>query len=180
MLIVLAGVVMFAGICDASAQKRENLWFNETTTRNLEPRQDVYTVPVLANLKMMYGEERQEFDSVYVAYSDIGEIIKRAMFDFAQRCVCRETGVKGADIILGSLYQVNTFPDEKGNTVVDPETGYYKVRVKIVGYPAYYEKFRPATEQDKWIIDSYPRVTGEARNADVVSRRKSDVTTVVR
>lgn len=176
--VMLAGLGLLAGIGSAAAQKKDNLWFNETTTRNLEPRQDVYATPMLADLKMMY-KDRQVFDSIYVAYSEIGEIIKRAMFDFSQRCVDKETGVHGADVIVGSLYQVNTFPDEKGNTVVDKQTGYYMVRVKIVGYPAYYTNFRPAHPEDKWIIDTYPRTDNSARNAAVVDRMRTDKTSVV-
>lgn len=175
---MFAGLTLLAGLSTVSAQKKENLWFNETTTRNLEPRQDVYATPMLADLKMMY-EDRQVFDSVYVAYSDISEIVKRAMFDFAQRCVDVQTGVRGADVIVGSLYQVNTFPDAKGNTVVDKQTGYYMVRVKIVGYPAYYTNFRPAKQQDKWIIDTYPYADGSNRNAAIVNRSKIDRTTIV-
>ncbi len=178
LFVVLAVCAFGVGIGSASAQKKDNLWFNETTTRNLEPRQDVYATPMLADLKMMY-RDRQVFDSVYVAYSDISEIIKRAMFDFSQRCVDEQTGVRGADVIVGSLYQVNTYPDDRGNTVVDKQTGYYMVRVKIVGYPAYYTNFRPARYEDKWIIDTYPRVDNSVRNAAIVDRARTDKTAVV-
>ena len=53
-----------------------------------------------------------------------------------------------ADALVGAMFEVDYEADSKGN--------YVMLKITVTGYPAVYNTFRNATEQDAWMMKFYP------------------------
>ncbi len=180
--ICLAGLLLFAGIGQARAQREsvrvnENYWYNSTAARNLEASHEMLVTPLLADVQLqecgrqVFGEDR--FYYVDVDATDawkaqtIDQLKRQALFDFTKEYK--------ADVIVGALISAQTV-DEDHDGQVDRERSRYKVRITISGYPANYVNFRNAKATDGWIKDQLLLKRDSKQNSAVTDSQSGSVT----
>ena len=121
--------------------------FEQSQSRIIEPKQDVFIKPLVAEIKIMNNEARQDFGPYEYAISSIDNLSYEQLDNFKTRSLYKAAREADADIIVAATF--NARSDEKGKKVI----------IEVSGFPGEYVNFRTATEQDgdyEWITTVYP------------------------
>ena len=121
--------------------------FEQSQSRIIEPKQDVFIKPLVAEIKIMNDEARQDFGPYEYEISSIDNLSYEQLDNFKTRSLYKAAREVDADIIVAATF--NARSDEKGKKVI----------IEVSGFPGKYVNFRTATEADgdyKWITTVYP------------------------
>ena len=121
--------------------------FEQSQSRIIEPKQDVFIKPLVAEIKIMNDEARQDFGPYEYEISSIDNLSYEQLDNFKTRSLYKAAREADADIIVAATF--NARSDEKGKKVI----------IEVSGFPGKYVNFRTATEADgdyKWITTVYP------------------------
>lgn len=143
----------------ATAQRIEKkVVYQESSARNIEPRQGVIMTPLIADMEVMGDRIRFVEMKAFEAYPVSADILpyvpefkKIALSNAAKSC--------GADVIIGATIDVVT--NSEG-----------KLEICVAGYPARYVNFRNATADDAWMVSLFG-IIHNAQDADIISIPKA-------
>lgn len=155
-LLSLLAVLLF------SANAMGQIRVEQSQTRLIEPKQDVFIKPLVAEIHIMNNEVKQDFGPYFFPLSDynlssfdqlsyevIEEMKKNGLYKAAtteaQENINGQT--MNADIIVAATYHVETVTKDKEKGVL----------ISISGFPGRYVNFKSAGDTDyEWITTVYP------------------------
>ncbi len=147
--ILLLSVTMALSIA-ASAQKIE---YTEAQTRAIEPMQDVFVRPMVADFEII-KEQRQTYGpTVFLQNLKLADMINSGRMDdilYQAKVLATYEAAKkeNADVIVGATYLVTQATDAKG------KVSEYGVSITVNGYPARYvrwHKLGEDTSDKDWV-----------------------------
>ena len=126
-----------------------NLRYQEATARNLEPKSQIYTTPVVADLKITGDRisHTEEFKDVSLPVNNAVQL-EKILDNYQSITLAKAKAKLKADALVGAMFEVDYEADNKGYKLV--------LKITVTGYPAVYNTFRNATEQDSWMMKFYP------------------------
>lgn len=131
--------------------------YHSTESRDFEPRQGVIITPLLADLQIITSTSVCDSIDFSILISSIApQQIETWISEFKKQAMSSMLKKYKADAIIGALTEVQTSPD-----------GY--MRIIIMGYPAKYTNFRPATADDVWMVTLYDIID---KNSTEISDKK--------
>jgi hypothetical protein len=133
----------------------QRIEYQEAQTRVIEPMQDVYVRPLVADMKIIKKERQTYGPEVYFSHLKFADIINSGKLDeilYQAKVLATYAAAKkeGADVIVGATYFVEHNLDEKG------KVSEYGVRITVNGYPAKYENWHmmgEKPEDEKWVTN---------------------------
>ena len=154
-LTLTVAAAMFTGC--ATTQIVQTTDYMESSARVLEPEQSMLLTPMIADLKVsdskVYYVETEAFANLEVTpalLQNISELKKIAL--------SRAARAHKADVLVGST--------------IDVITRNQRLEITVAGYPAYYVKFRNATDKDIEMQKSV-RTLNTKDGADIVNAPSS-------
>lgn len=121
--------------------------FEQSQSRIIEPKQDVFIKPLVAEIEIMEGQERQNYGPYTFEIRSVETLTFEQLENFKTNALYYATRDADADIIVAATF--NSYSDEKGKNIV----------INVSGFPGKYVKFRTATAADgdyEWITTVYP------------------------
>lgn len=121
--------------------------FEQSQSRIIEPKQDVFIKPLVAEIKILNNEARQDFGPYEFDIPSIDALTFDQLDNFKTRSLYKAARESNADIIVAATF--NARSDAKGKKII----------IEVSGFPGKYVNFRTATEADgdyKWITTVYP------------------------
>lgn len=146
---ILSGVIMLAGISMVSAQRKVERIVEVSTAqaRNVEPQTAIIVAPQVAELHVSQKKAFGRFSYSHDGSVDLANERAKALSDFQKK--------NNADVIIGAL--------------IDTRMNSDSIIVTIQGYPATYAKIRPATENDRWMLQFYDRES-RSKNTESIGK----------
>ena len=121
--------------------------FEQAQSRLIEPKQDVFIKPLVAEIEIMEGQQRQDYGPYTYPIKSVETLTFDELENIKARALHRATKEAKGDIIVAATFK--TYSDEKGKNVI----------VEISGFPGKYVNFRTAKKEDgdyEWITTVYP------------------------
>ena len=121
--------------------------FEQSQARIIEPKQDVFIKPLVAEIEIMEGQQRQDYGPYSYPIKSVETLTFDELENIKTRALHRATKEANGDIIVAATFKA--YSDEKGKNVI----------VEISGFPGKYVNFRTASKQDndyEWITTVYP------------------------
>jgi len=121
--------------------------FEQSQSRIIEPKQDVFIKPLVAEIEILNNQVRQDFGPYEYEISSIDNLSFEQLDNFKTRSLYKAARESKADIIVAATF--NARSDAKGKKVI----------IEVSGFPGKYVNFRTAKESDgdyKWITTVYP------------------------
>ncbi len=121
--------------------------FEQSQSRIIEPKQDVFIKPLVAEIQIMNNQERVDFKPFERPISSVDDLTYEQLDNFKAGALYDAARQAGADIIVAATFNVRT--DEKGKKII----------IEVSGFPGKYVNFRTATKADddyEWITTVYP------------------------
>ncbi len=133
---LLIGIL--ALICSCSAPKATSYSYSEYKT--ISPSQSVYTAPLMADLvvakeRITYAERINQ-NITKLTDAEVDALATREK----ETVIANAIKANNADVLVAPMVNITT--DTNKNLVI-----------VVTGYPATYQNFRNATENDQWIIE---------------------------
>jgi hypothetical protein len=143
-----------AALCAAPAVGQQ-VEFEQSQARLIEPKQDVFIVPLVADIEIMENQVRQEYYSEF-PISSVGSLTFEDLDNYKARALHKAAHQSNADLIVAATFNVKA--DEKKKLLI----------VEIAGYPGKYINFRPLNlDADyDWIPNIYPPTNRTVENAE--------------
>ena len=141
-------------------QKSES--FEESEALIIDPKQDVYIVPLVAEIEIIDNQKRGEYGPYYFDVLSNKSINDPYVLEgYKNRALYLATKDAQADLIVAAMLNVKNETDSSGKE---------QIVVRISGYPGKYVKFRSAKSEDLgWITTVYPA-------SDVTRKESTSVT----
>ncbi len=133
-------VVLLLCIGTTQAQKvsySENILYQESSGRNIEPMQNAVIVPLVANLELL-SQTRIEYVEVFEG--NVTRSVVNNIESYKKKALVNATEKYNADVMVAALINVDTRTD--GNALL----------VTVTGFPAKYVNFRNMTKEDTWLL----------------------------
>ena len=112
----------------------------QAQARLIESEFSVITAPVIGELGDISPKKIIDSLEFYIGnFKDANDIVAN-LEDYKRYTIAHYCTKSGFDLIVNPLFQVSTNP--AGD----------KLKVVVTGFPAKYKSFRPATENDKWML----------------------------
>lgn len=112
----------------------------QAQARLIESEFSVITAPVIGELGDISPKKIVDSMEFYIGnFKDANDIVAN-LEDYKRYTIAHYCTKSGFDLIVNPLFQVSTNP--AGD----------QLKVIVTGFPARYKSFRPATENDKWML----------------------------
>ncbi|MDM8305445.1 hypothetical protein [Phocaeicola salanitronis] len=121
--------------------------FEQSQARIIEPKQDVFIKPLVAEIVIMNNQVRQDYGPYEFEIQSVETLTFELLENIKTRALYRAMKEANADIIVAATF--NARSDEKGK----------RVMIELSGFPGKYVNFRTASKQDndyEWITTVYP------------------------
>ena len=138
--------VVFALVFVGNAMGQQTQ-FEQAQARIIEPKQDVFIKPLVAEIEIMEGQQRQDYGPYSYPIKSVETLTFDELENIKTRALHRATKEANGDIIVAATFKA--YSDEKGKNVI----------VEISGFPGKYVNFRTARKEDgdyEWITTVYP------------------------
>ena len=130
-----------------SFAQKSVLTFQQAQTRVIEPLQDVFVRPLVADLEII-KPERQEYPvSWEFSHKKLTEMTVQELEDAKTLAAYKAAALSDADVIVGATFQVRNHTENGKPTE-------YGVDVIVRGYPAKYTNWHnmgSKPEDEKWV-----------------------------
>lgn len=129
-----------------------NVWgqtvYEESQARLIEPKQDVFIVPLVADVQLVDKGVRQDFGPYEFEINSLSSTTFEDISQFKANALYRAAREADADVIVAATFNVKS--DAKGKKMI----------INVSGYPGKYINFRPLKfdkkEDYQWIESVYP------------------------
>lgn len=136
--------------------------FEQSQSRIIEPKQDVFIKPLVAEIQILNEQIRQDYGPYEYAINSVENLSFEQLENFKTRSLYKAARESQADIIVAATF--NARSDEKGKKVI----------IEVSGFPGKYINFRTAKKEDgdyEWITTVYPyndrlNATGKTKALD--------------
>ena len=123
--------------------------FQQAQTRVIEPMQDVYVRPLVADLEILKNGQRQKYAKTHqLPEKKLSEMTVGDLEDAKILATYLAAMQDDADVIVGATYKVTHHVDENG------KPSEYGVDIVVSGYPAKYtnwHKMGDDPKDEKWV-----------------------------
>jgi hypothetical protein len=124
--------------------------YNESQARLIEPKQDVFVVPLVADIQVLDNQTRQDYGPYkYDLKTLVASTFEEAINNIKARALYTAAREADADLIVAATFNVKS-DDKVKNLMI----------VNVSGYPGKYINFRPLNlekaEDYDWIRVVYP------------------------
>lgn len=136
-------IILICFVATAMGQTK----FEQSQARIIEPKQDVFIKPLVAEIQILNSQTRQDFGPYEYEVSSIDNLSYEQLDNFKTRSLYKAAREADADIIVAATF--NARSDEKGKKVI----------IEVSGFPGKYVNFRTAKKEDgdyEWITTVYP------------------------
>lgn len=129
----------------------QKVQFEQAQSRIMEPIQDVFVRPMVAEMKMLSTELKVYMASWQFQEKKITDLTWQDLRDAKANAAFHAAISDGADVIVGATYYVRNHIDAKGKATD------YGVDVIVRGYPAKYVNWHPlgdskySASDEKWV-----------------------------
>lgn len=162
-LLLVAIIATFSVSINSYAQKTSvsyEVSYQEASARIMEPSASVMSIPLVCNIKVVGDKinftEREAFKDFVVT-----EQMLTNMLNFKQIALCNAALANKVDIIIAASIKVIT--NDSG-----------RLEITVTGYPAKYENFRPATQEEINLINS-AKGSYHDRSGEILGRSASQL-----
>lgn len=134
-------------VCAGVGQAWGQTGYQESQSRAIEPKQDVYIKPLVAEIEVLEGQKRQDYGPYTYPIKSVETLTLQDLVDMKAWAVYRAAREADADIIVAATF--NLYTDEKGKNMI----------IELSGFPGKYINFRTASKEDgdyEWITTVYP------------------------
>ena len=138
----------------SSAKEIEEVKYQESSARNLEPEHYMLLTPLVADIKVSPSKIKHTETEAFKDFAVTADITK-IMPDLKKIALSRAATAHNADLLVGAIIDIVT--NERG-----------LLEITVTGYPASYTSFRNATQNDIELIRSAKGVTQGKDNLDVI------------
>lgn len=121
--------------------------FDQAQARIIEPKQDVFIKPLVAEIEIMEEQQRQNYGPYEYPIKSVETLTFDELENIKKLALHQATVEAKGDIIVAATFRA--YSDEKGKHVI----------VEISGFPGKYVNFRTARKEDgdyEWITTVYP------------------------
>ncbi len=118
----------------------ENIMYQESSGRNIEPTQNAVIVPMVADLEMVTTEKIEYVETFEV---DVTQQVISSIDAYKRVALVNATKKYKADTMVAALINVNTRSDGKA------------LIITVTGFPATYKNWRGMKQEDAWLLDSH-------------------------
>lgn len=135
--IILAALCVLT-IGTVCAQKHHVV--QQSQARMITTNMGAVTAPIIAELGEISPEKivyERRFD---ISFYQKAEDIINNLSEYKQYTIAKYCAENNYDVVVNAIFQVET----------DRTTG--ELVVQLIGYPAKYKRFRPATREDSWML----------------------------
>jgi hypothetical protein len=125
----------------------QKLTFQQAQTRVIEPLQDVFVRPLVADLEIIKSERMEYPRSWEYNFKKLTEMTVEELEDAKTLAAYKAAKLSDADVIVGATFQVS-------NHVENGKPTEYGVDVIVRGYPAKYTNWHnmgSKPEDEKWV-----------------------------
>ncbi len=138
-------------IDNVNAQKVESVNFRQSQSRINEPNMAVFVRPLVVDLEVI-NQERVESESNFPNVK-LTDLTSEKLYNLKATALFECSQTNHADVIIGAMFDIQSFENNNG----------YGIKIKVVGYPAKYTNWKPATSNDEyeWILDVYGTAIGQ-------------------
>lgn len=116
------------------------LVYSESNARNIEPKQGVIAIPLVANIELIQQEKITPYFEDLPYYVTLATIENLPGYKAA--VMANAVKQYGADLLVGALIEVTTLKNGK-------------LRITVTGWPTKFTNFRPASQEDSWLLPVY-------------------------
>lgn len=137
--------IAFAICASTYAQKVE---YRQAQTRVIEPMQDVYIRPLVADLEIIKNTRQKYLPSSQFLNKKLVDLTFADIEDAKILATYQAAVQEDADIIVGATYEVRNHIDDKG------KPSEYGIDIIVSGYPAKYTNWHKMGENpsdEKWV-----------------------------
>lgn len=132
--------LLFAMLATAAFAQKNVHNITQAQARLIESEFSVITAPVIGELGEISPNKIIDSLEFYIGnYKDARDVVAN-LEDYKRYTIAHYCTKSGFDLIVNPLFQVST--NAEGD----------RLKVVVTGFPAKYKKFRPATENDKWML----------------------------
>jgi hypothetical protein len=121
--------------------------YEESQARVIEPKQDVFVIPLVADIQIMEDQKRQDYGPYEFEIQSLSITTYDDITSHKNRALYKAMREAEADLIVAATFNVKS--DEKGKKLI----------INISGYPGKYINFRPIKldkiDDYKWIESVY-------------------------
>lgn len=136
---VIFTVALVMTVIVSNAQNKHNIV--QSQARMKETQFAVVTAPIIGELDAVSPNKITDSMEFYIGgFKDAVKDIVPNLDEYKKYTIANYCQRKGYDVIINPLFQLRT--NEQGD----------KLRVIVTGYPAKYKSFRPAKEEDAWMM----------------------------
>lgn len=162
-------LISFALALTTMSYAQSKIEFQLEQSRAIEPIQQVFVRPLVADLKML-STEKVTFTVWMLPWKKIGDITEIELDNAIKSVIHRTCKKEKADLLVASTYEVRNHIDEKGRI------GEMGIDITVSGYPAKYEKWRAFNEREdlQWstALISAQGVYGDLQKTKAVTNNK--------
>lgn len=145
---------MFIATTATAQQRSDQIDYQESSARNLEPEHLMLLTPLVADLEVsaikVQHTEVKAFENIVITQ----DIIKM-MPELKKVALSKAARASNADVLVGTTIDVVT--NSNG-----------RLEITVIGYPAFYRNFRKAESSDIEIVDYARKVERDNKNSRIV------------
>jgi len=161
-ILLVAAAFVYTG---SFAQKVE---YEEAQTRIIEPLQDVYVRPMVADIKMIKTERQEyKFQHAFLPYKKLADMTASDLENARALATYEAARKEGADVIIGATFYLKQH-EENG------KISEFGVDVTVNGYPAQYVNWHKVGDEPKdkeWVTNL---INGQIARNRANSEQKSE------
>ncbi len=140
--------------------------FEQSQSRIIEPKQDVFIKPLVAEIQILNDQVRQDYGPYEYPIKSVESLTFEQLENIKARALYRAAKEAQADIIVAATF--NARSDEKGQHVI----------VELSGFPGKYVNFRTASKEDGdyewlWITTANPYMNSYINRINETSKTKA-------
>lgn len=155
LLLIMSG----CGVTNKTVTYRENM------SRAFEPDIDAKMIPLTGDVKVIEDSDGtpKKIDKTYVFkygvdyFSDV--ISAKLISTCKSEALSKASMEENADLIVAPLLNVSVKENIKSSKATVAKTS--EITVRVTGYPAVYQNFRPMSADDKWMQEHYYIINGQ-------------------
>jgi len=141
-------MLLLAAICFSAVNVVGQTTYEESQARLIEPKQDVFIVPLVAEIQLTGKQTRQDFGPYEFDINSLSTTTITDINQYKANALYKAAREADADLIVAATFNVKS--DSKGKKMI----------INVSGYPGKYVNFRSLKldkpEDYKWIESAYP------------------------
>ena len=151
-------LLLLAAICLFAVNAAGQTTYEESQARLIEPKQDVFIVPLVADIQVMDKQVRQDYGPYEFDINSLSTTSVDDVNQYKANALYRAAREADADLIVAATFNVKS--DAKGKKMI----------INVSGYPGKYVNFRSLkldkSEDYEWVSVVYPSANSSEKQSE--------------